>query len=164
MIWGCVLKWLSVKPQKQLQIYLEVSRIFMIRIEKLRKNFSLAHVSSSYLFLIQRTHKKQVCRHFRITQQHTKWITVRLVNLNTRLLARSQFASRRSSDRFIWSKFSAAFFGSRVNSEVLQIFHLVLHASRVAFPVLALKFCPKCSPPDNKCAPLNVNVNSKDPA
>jgi hypothetical protein len=63
-------------------------------------------------------------------------INVRARVLNDGLLARSQFASGRSCDRPTRSRFSVVFLGPRANAELLPKFHVALHASNAAFPMV----------------------------
>jgi hypothetical protein len=61
---------------------------------------------------------------------------VRVRGFNDKLLARSQFASGRSYDRPSPSRFSVVFFGTRVNAELVPKFHVALHASHAALPMV----------------------------
>jgi hypothetical protein len=67
---------------------------------------------------------------------------VRALGFNAGLLARSQFASRGSSDRPTRSGFSVVFLGLRANAELVPKFHVALHASHAALPMVTLKFRP----------------------
>jgi hypothetical protein len=67
---------------------------------------------------------------------------VRARGFNAGLLARSQFASKRSCDRPTRSKFSAVFLGLRENAELVPKFHIALHASHAALPMVTLKILP----------------------
>jgi hypothetical protein len=58
---------------------------------------------------------------------------------NARLLARSQFASGRSCDQPIRSRFSVVFLGPRANAELVPKFHVALHASHAALPMVTPK-------------------------
>jgi hypothetical protein len=58
------------------------------------------------------------------------------------LLARSQFASRRSWDRPTRSRFSVVFFGARANAELVPKFQVALYASHAALPMVTLKILP----------------------
>jgi hypothetical protein len=55
---------------------------------------------------------------------------------NAGLLARSQFASRRSCDRPTRARFSVVFLGPRANVELVPKFHVALHASHAALPMV----------------------------
>jgi hypothetical protein len=61
---------------------------------------------------------------------------------NAGLLARSQFASGRSSDRPTRSKFSVVFLGPTANAELVPKFHIALHASHAALPMVTLQIAP----------------------
>jgi hypothetical protein len=61
---------------------------------------------------------------------------------NAGLLARSQFASGRSCDRPIRLRFSVVLLGPRANAELVSKFHVALHASHAALPMVTLKFSP----------------------
>jgi hypothetical protein len=67
---------------------------------------------------------------------------VRARGFNAGLLARSQFASRRSCDRPTRSRFSVVFLGPRANAELVAKSHVALHASHAALPMVTLKFRP----------------------
>jgi hypothetical protein len=58
---------------------------------------------------------------------------------NAGLLARSQFASRKSCDRLTRSRVSLSFLGPRANAELVPEFHVALHGSHAALPVVTLK-------------------------
>jgi hypothetical protein len=58
---------------------------------------------------------------------------------NAGLLTRSQFASGRSCDRRIRSRFSVVFLGSRVNVDLVPKFHVALHASHATLPMVTPK-------------------------
>jgi hypothetical protein len=79
----------------------------------------------------------------RETQQHSLETNVRVRGFNVALLTRSQFASgRRSCDRPTRSRFSVAFLGPRANTELVPKFHVALHASNAALPMVTLKLSP----------------------
>jgi hypothetical protein len=61
---------------------------------------------------------------------------------NAGLLARSQYASGRSCDRPTRTRFSVVFLGLRVNAVFVPKFHVSLHASHAALPVLTSTFRP----------------------
>jgi hypothetical protein len=61
---------------------------------------------------------------------------------NAGLLARSHFASGRSSNQPTRSRFSVVFLGPRANAELVPKFHHALHASDAAFPMVTLKILP----------------------
>jgi hypothetical protein len=67
---------------------------------------------------------------------------VRARGFNAGLLARSQFASGRSCNRPTRSTFSVVFFGLRANAELVPKFHIALHASHAALPMVTLKILP----------------------
>jgi hypothetical protein len=67
---------------------------------------------------------------------------VRASGFNAGLLARSQFASGRSFDRPTRLRFSVLFLGPRANTESVPKFHVALHASHAALPMVTLKFRP----------------------
>jgi hypothetical protein len=58
---------------------------------------------------------------------------------NAGLLARSKFASERSCDQPTQSRFSVVFLGPRENVEFVPKFHVALHASHAALPMVTLK-------------------------
>jgi hypothetical protein len=62
--------------------------------------------------------------------------------VNARLLARSHFASGRYCDRPTRSRFSVAFLGPRANAELVPKFHVALHVSHAALPMVTFKFRP----------------------
>jgi hypothetical protein len=63
-------------------------------------------------------------------------------------LVRSQFASGRSFDRTIRSRFSVLFLGPRANVELVPKFHIALHASHTALPMVILKISPLHTTPN----------------
>jgi hypothetical protein len=67
---------------------------------------------------------------------------VRARRFNAGLLARSQFASRRSCDRPTRSRFFVVFLRPRANAELVPKFHVALYASHAAFPMVTLKMLP----------------------
>jgi hypothetical protein len=67
---------------------------------------------------------------------------VRARVFNAGLLARSQFASGRSCDRPTRSRFSVVFLGHRANAELVPKFHVAVHASHAALPMVTLKLSP----------------------
>jgi hypothetical protein len=62
--------------------------------------------------------------------------SVRARAFNAGLLARIQFASGRPCDRPTRSRFSVVFFGPRANAELVPKFHVSLHASHAAVPMV----------------------------
>jgi hypothetical protein len=58
------------------------------------------------------------------------------------MLTRSQFASGRSCDQPTWSRFSVVFLDPRTNAELVPKFHVALHASHAALPMITLKISP----------------------
>jgi hypothetical protein len=69
---------------------------------------------------------------------------VRVRRFNAGLLARSQFASGRFCDRPTRSRFSVVFLGPRAIAELVPKFHVALHASHAALPMVTLNISP-CS-------------------
>jgi hypothetical protein len=67
---------------------------------------------------------------------------VRARGFNAELLARSQFAARRSCNRPTLSRFSVVFLGSRANAELVPKFYVTLRASHAALPTVTLKISP----------------------
>jgi hypothetical protein len=61
---------------------------------------------------------------------------VRARVFNARLLARSQFVSGKSCDQSTRSRFSVVFLGPRANAELVPKFHVALHASHAALPMV----------------------------
>jgi hypothetical protein len=78
----------------------------------------------------------------RKTQQHRLGTNVRVSGFNAGLVTRSQFASGRSWDRPTRSRFSVVFLGPRANAELVPKFHVALHASHAALPMVTLKISP----------------------
>jgi hypothetical protein len=68
--------------------------------------------------------------------------SVRADIFNVGLLARSQFASERSCDRPSRSRFSVVFLVPRANTELVLKFHVALHASHAALPMVTPKISP----------------------
>jgi hypothetical protein len=58
---------------------------------------------------------------------------------NAGLLARNQFASRRSCDWPTRLRFSMVFLGPRANAELVSKFHVAMHALHAALPMVTLK-------------------------
>jgi hypothetical protein len=73
---------------------------------------------------------------------------VRAGVFNAGLLARSQLASGRSCDLPIRSSFTVGFLGPRENAGLLPKFHVALHASHAALPMVKLKVSPQYSTPN----------------
>jgi hypothetical protein len=67
---------------------------------------------------------------------------VRARVFNAGMLAGSQFTSGRSCDRPTRSRVSVVFFGPRENAELVPKFHVELHASHAAVPMVTLKILP----------------------
>jgi hypothetical protein len=67
------------------------------------------------------------------------WTNVSASVFNAGLLARSQFASGRPYDLPTRPRFSVAFLGPRANAELVPKFHVALHASHAALPVVTLQ-------------------------
>jgi hypothetical protein len=67
---------------------------------------------------------------------------VRACVFNARLLTISQFASGRSCDWPIWSRFSVVFFGPRANAELVLKFHFAFHALHATLPMVTLNISP----------------------
>jgi hypothetical protein len=63
------------------------------------------------------------------------------------LRARSQFISGSSCDRPTRSRFSVVFLCPRANAELVPKFHVALHASRAALPMVTSKFRPNVALP-----------------
>jgi hypothetical protein len=82
-----------------------------------------------------------------------------LVYLNAGLLARSQYAFRRSCNRPTRSRFSVVFHGPRANAKLVSKFHVALHASHAALPMLTSKFRPKVAP----CINIQISPNAALP-
>jgi hypothetical protein len=77
-----------------------------------------------------------------IAAEHRLGTNVWVRRFNDGLLTRSQFASGRSWGRPNRSGFSVVFFGPRINAELVPKFHVALHASHAAFPMVTLKISP----------------------
>jgi hypothetical protein len=92
--------------------------------------------------LLEKKKEKEKKKNKRKTQQHRLGTNVRVRRFNARLLARSQFASERSCDRPTRSRFSMVFLGPRENVELVPKFHVALHASHAALPMVALEISP----------------------
>jgi hypothetical protein len=97
-------------------------------------------VEESNLLKKRKTGKREEQK--RKTQQHKLGTNVRVRRFNAGLLARSQFAFGRSCDRPIRSKFSVVFLDTRANAELVPKFHMALHASHAALPMIALEISP----------------------
>jgi hypothetical protein len=67
---------------------------------------------------------------------------VRVRGFNAGLLARSQFASGRSCDWSIRSRFPMVFLGPRANAKLVPKFHVALHISHAALPMVTLTISP----------------------
>jgi hypothetical protein len=65
---------------------------------------------------------------------------IRARGFNAGLLARSKFVSGRSCDRPTRSRFSVVFLGPR--AELVLKFHVALHASHAALPMVTLTISP----------------------
>jgi hypothetical protein len=63
-----------------------------------------------------------------------------------------------SCDRPTRSSFSVVFLGPRANAELVPKFHVALHASHAALPMLTPKFRPKVAPHINIKIPPNGAV------
>ena len=66
------------------------------------------------------------------------------------LLARNQFASRRSRDRPTRSSFSKIFLGPRANAELAPIIYIALHASKAALTKINLNFFLRLTQPSRR--------------
>jgi hypothetical protein len=82
---------------------------------------------------------KKNCKLFLIKQQLRLGTNVKVRGLNAGLLARSQFASESSCDRPTRSRFPLVSLGPRANAELVPKFHVAVHASRAALPMVTLK-------------------------
>jgi hypothetical protein len=78
----------------------------------------------------------------RKTQQHRLGTNVRDHGFNPGLLTRNQFASGRSWGQPARSRFSVVFLGPRAIAELVAKFHVALHASHAALPMVTLKISP----------------------
>jgi hypothetical protein len=74
-----------------------------------------------------------ICKHI-YAYMHMHSSTARVFNAG--LLARSQFASGKSCDRPTQSKFTVVFLGLRENAELVPKFHVALHTSHAALPMV----------------------------
>jgi hypothetical protein len=83
--------------------------------------------------------KKKGKKQKRKTQQHRLGTNVRVRGFNAGLLARSQFAYGRFCDRPTQSRFFVVFLGTRATAELVPKFHVALHASHAALPIVTLK-------------------------
>jgi hypothetical protein len=91
------------------------------------------------------THIKIIVKKQLVGRKEKKALTgsnVRAHVFNAGLLARSQFSSGKSCDWPTQSRFSVVFLGSRANAELVPKFHVALHASHAALPVVTLKISP----------------------
>jgi hypothetical protein len=75
----------------------------------------------------------------RKTQQHRLGTNVRVRGFNAGLLAGSLFASERSCDRPARSGFSVVFPGPRAGARLMPKFHVALHASHAALPMVTIQ-------------------------
>jgi hypothetical protein len=92
---------------------------------------SYAHTNNRKKNLLEKKERKK-----RKTQQHRLGTNVRVRGFKAGLLARSQSASARSCDRSTQSRFSVVFLGPRANAEFTPKFHVALHASHAALPMV----------------------------
>jgi hypothetical protein len=77
------------------------------------------------------------------------------------LLARSQFASGRSCDWPTQSRFSVVLLGPRANAELVPKFHVALHASHAAFPMVTSQILPYTNVTDPQLQ-YHLNLNLRD--
>jgi hypothetical protein len=84
--------------------------------------------------------KKKKMKERKTKEKHKS--TDKAPGFNARLLARSQLASGRSCDRSTQSMLSMVFLGPRANVELVPKFHVALHASHAALPMVSLKILP----------------------
>jgi hypothetical protein len=98
------------------------------------------------LGFLDRIEKKNIVKkerkNKRETQQHRLGTNVRGRGFIAGLLARSQLASGRSNFRPTLSRFSVVFLGPIANAELVPKFHVALHASHAALPMVTLKISP----------------------
>jgi hypothetical protein len=96
-----------------------------------------------YICYIQKKVYCLTCKRF-LDNKTTAQIetNVRSRGVNAWLLANSQFASGRSCDRPARLRCSVVFLRPRANAELVPKFHVALHASHAAFPMVTLKFRP----------------------
>jgi hypothetical protein len=92
--------------------------------------------------LLKKKEKKNKERQQKKTTTVQIGANVRFRGFNAGLLARSQFASGRSCDRPTRSRISVVFLGPRANSELVPKFHVALHASHAALPMVILEMSP----------------------
>jgi hypothetical protein len=78
----------------------------------------------------------------RKTQHHRLGTNFRACVFNAGLLASSKFASGRSCDRPARLKLSVVLLCSKANSELVPKFHVALHASHAALPMVTLNISP----------------------
>jgi hypothetical protein len=102
----------------------------------LSKSYALTIVKNS--LLKKKKGKKQKGK----AQQRRLGTNVRVCGFPARLLARGRFASGGSCDRPTRSRFSVVFFGPRANVELITKFHVALHASHVALPMITSQISP----------------------
>jgi hypothetical protein len=95
----------------------------------------------NYILVYIKMFVKTTCKCFLKKTAHIG-VNARAGIFNAGLLARSQFASRRSCDQPTWSRFCTSFLGPRANAESVPKFHTVLHALHANLPMVTLKILP----------------------
>jgi hypothetical protein len=111
---------------------------------------SYAHIHNCKNNLLKKINQKETKEKKNTTAQIGT--NVRVQGFNAGLLARSQFASGRSCDRPTRSRFSMVFLSPRANAELVSKFHVALHASHAALPMVTLKILP--------CTNVTLNLGS----
>jgi hypothetical protein len=107
---------------------------------------------------ITRCEQKKKKKNRKGKQQQRVVTNVRVRGLNAGLLARSQFAFGRSCGRQTRSRFSVVFLGPRANAELVPKFHVALHVSHAALPMLALEIS-NCTNVTSKYGDLAFQVD-----
>jgi hypothetical protein len=83
--------------------------------------------------------KKRKKRKTEKKTHHRLGTSVRDIGVNAGLLAGNQFATGKSCNQPTRTSFSVVLLAFRSNAELVSKFHVALHASHAAFPVVALK-------------------------
>jgi hypothetical protein len=91
---------------------------------------------------VENKKEKEKKKQKRKIQQHRLGTNVRVRRFNVGLLARSQFASGRSCDRPTRLRFSVVPLDPTANADLVPKFHVALHASHAALPMVTLNISP----------------------
>jgi hypothetical protein len=116
-------------------IFLPIKHSFLLQV--LYMVWCLSKLYADTIFV------KTTCKCFQRKEKKTQIGTsVRARVFNAGLLTRSQFASGRSCDRPIRSRFSVVFIVPRANAKLVPKVHVALHASHAALSMVTPKISP----------------------